>query len=278
MLTRKLKSFLLGVFLTISFCSTANASFVEEVGDFYNKITNPISGFTEVSLLNNKVLLPIPVDSPTLKTHKDVKRYWTFHVSADLLTFANIFMESLDEVMMYGPNPDSLEYMSSHDNFLLSIFTLGNDESQRNLNIAHRMATYVNQYHFFVYDADGKFYYLPAHLDAASTFLYGASYVLNIPQRALNRLGVIWEDLSFLPREDRFFIRVLWMIEWIISTLAQFLEFWFAVFGTIIGCVIAFIMHPINSICSFLGLFYFAIPTAWNVVVGAVLAFFGIFF
>lgn len=256
------KAMCLTMVLALLSGSAHAASFFEEAGDWYNKFTNPISWLLDKQFRGGNILNQIPIDHrlPGVKNESERLNY---HVSMDYYSaFVNI-----------------KDFADAHENFLLNILTFGNDESQRNLNIAYRLSLYVNQYHFFAYTRD-SWYYLPVHMDAGSIFMYGVSYVINIPQRVLTKIDLIWDinDYSYGLIHYSFGDKLIFMIDVVLSTLAQFIEFFFAVFGTMIGMVIAFICHPINSICSFVGIIYFAVPVLWSAIGGSLISLVSIFF
>lgn len=283
------KSMCLTLVLAVLSSSANAASFFEEAGDWYNKITNPVSWLADVALTDNGMLFTAYIDP--YYGYKNDKFYPCALMDRyQCLEYANQYYEdhfsseekSEAELLPYTVSMDYVtaalhkqNFDDAHNNPILNIMTFGNDESQRNLNIAYRMSLYVNQYHFFAYEGD-DWVYLPSKLDAGAVLMYGISFAINTPQRIFTKLDAIW-DKRAAPYEIRGFFRFVMTIDWIISSVAQLLELFFAFFGTIAGVVIAFICHPINSLCSFVGMFYFAIPVLWSAVVGCIISIFGLF-
>lgn len=247
------------IFFILSSSTSFASSFFEEVGDWYNKITNPISWMIDANINPTGILATIPIDPPLRAKDKFDAERLPYHVFRDY----------------YAAFDDIKDYAGAHNNFLLNILTFGNDESQHNLNVAYRMGNSINQYHFFVYSRDDWFY-LPAHLDAGAVLMYGVNYVVNIPQRALTKIDALWDGKVISYYDADFFMRLFLMLDIVISTFAQIFEIFFAFWGTIIGMVIALICHPLNSICSLFGILYFVVSMAWSAVGGAVISVFGI--
>lgn len=253
------KSVCLTLVLAVLSSTAHAASFLEGAGDFYHKITNPVSLMVGKELKSGYVTKQVQID-PRVQGIKNKSKRLNYYVNVDFYTSYMNFDD----------------YRSSHANGMLSMMTMGNDESQRNLNIAYRLSRHINQYHLFVYN--GKDWaFLPVHMDAASMLLYGFSYLLNTPQRTLSKVNLIWnageKEYSRLTVGNK----IAFMIDVVISLLSQVVEIFLALVGTVIGFVVAFICHPINSLCSIGGMFYFLLPVLWSAIAGSIVALFGIF-
>lgn len=247
--------------LVVAFLSNSAhaASVFEKVSDGYKKVTNPVSWSMDQKVSGFSVLNRFPID-PRTPSLKNKAEPFPYKVAIDY----------------YSAVLNADKYRKSHKNTILNIMTFGNQESQRNLNVAYRMAVYVNQYHLFAY-AHNRWYYLPVHMDAGSMLVYGVGYILNIPQRVLTKINAIWDADAMPYKAVGVGKRLLLMIDVVVSTLSQVIELVLAVIGTVVGTIVALICHPTNSLCSIVGMFYFAVPLLWSAIAGSLISLVGIF-
>jgi hypothetical protein len=147
-------------------------------------------------------------------------------------------------------------FHDEHSNVLLSLLTFGNAGSQRNLNTAYRLGVYGQSYVIFTHkrDTDSSSLLL-THLDAPSVLLYGFSWVVNAPQRWFKQ-AVFVVDSEDAPW--------YYLLDWLIAVPLFLLDLLFASIVTILGFALAFLLHPINSLCSFGGLLYFVSLSVWS--------------
>lgn len=149
-------------------------------------------------------------------------------------------------------------------NFLVSLLTLGNDTSQRNLDAAYRMGAYGRTYSvlFHSYQEDSSTL-VCALLDGPSMLLYGVSWLVNIPQKFVNQV-------AYYTRPDS---EVGWtpILDIVLAPLVLVLEGCFALLFTVVGFVLGCLLNPINSLASVGGMFWYLIPTLWTAVAGLVI-------
>ncbi len=158
--------------------------------------------------------------------------------------------------------------LEPHTNILSKIATLGNKESLQNLNSAYLGARYL-PYSVFTYSEDGKPFYWALRSDACSVLLYGYSWLINIPAKILEKI----DFLTTLRDRDKtvsFSSCFLIFFEILFNACSLVIEIPIAIANTMVGTVIALVAHPLNSICSILGFFYFAtvstIVSLWDVI------------
>jgi len=151
-------------------------------------------------------------------------------------------------------------FLSEHNNAILSMMTFGNDRSQDNLNAAYRMGAYGLPYTvFFHHYRKDESSFVFTELDGPTMLVYGASWLLNMPQKLLNQLAYTIESNS----EPNLF----YIIDIFLAILVALLDFSIGVIFTFIGFFAGFILHPINSLCSLLGAVYFIPPIIWTAVI-----------
>jgi hypothetical protein len=80
-----------------------------------------------------------------------------------------------------------------------------------------------------------------------------------MPQKIVNQAAYTIESGS----EPNLF----YLVDVILAIFVGIIDFGFGVIFTMIGVVLGFILHPINSLCSILGMVYFFIPAVWTAVV-----------
>ncbi len=211
-------------------------------GALYLALTSPVEWMTRSHIIEEQHITPQKYDS----AFKDVVLItWSNHTVSD----------------RWKDKP----YLSEHDNGIIKLLTFGNAESLESLNAAYRMGCYVYPYSIFRYSyRTNSVSLMSTGLDAPSMLVYGASWILNLPQKLVNKIAYILDsDTS---------ISIFCLLDLIPNVLMLAVEIPLAAVGTVAGAVIAFIFNPLDSLCSFLGMFYFlamSIFTAvWDLGVG----------
>lgn len=147
-------------------------------------------------------------------------------------------------------------YYDEENNLLLSLLTLGNAKSQHNLNTAYRLGVYGQPYSLFIHERDAdRSSLLMTHLDGPSMMLYGFSWVINAPQRWFKQ-AVFVVDSEDAPW--------YYLLDWAVAVPLFVLDLIFASVATLLGFLVAFLLHPINSVCSLGGLAYFTVLSIWS--------------
>jgi len=159
-------------------------------------------------------------------------------------------------------------FLNKHDNILINALTIFNDDSLASLNAAYRLGAYVSPYAIFRYGYySSKTSLLCTQLDAPSMLVYGFAWLINTPQKLVNKIAYII-DMNTEPS----IICILDIIPNILTFIC--FEIPLAVVGTTVGTIIAFIFNPFDSICSFLGMFYFlvmsVITACWDLFIGII--------
>lgn len=174
--------------------------------------------------------------------------------------------------------PSLVDEFTPHNNLLFKISTLGNKESQQNLTEAYVGGRYFLPYSVFTYDIFfNDSYYWARHSDACSVLLYGYSWLINIPAKILNEIDALLSidrtkkygsgDAQIVALSKHKFGC---FIDIIINICSLVVEIPIAIANTVVGAAIAFVCHPLNSICSILGFIYFGIISTilavWDIV------------
>ena len=155
-----------------------------------------------------------------------------------------------------------------HDNIFLKLITFNNTQSLYNLNEAYFSGRNSLLYTVLLYEYDNwsninysNFIYWAAHSDCPSVLLYGASWFSHLPAKLCKSISLIFDfetdKTKSLYGYIKGFVRIPLMIEVMLNYLSLMIDCILMLVNTTIGSIIALILHPINSICSFLGLFYF---------------------
>ncbi len=154
--------------------------------------------------------------------------------------------------------------LADQSNFILELLSFGNEKSIKNLGIASGLGEHFFQYYIFASTVKrNENDYLPLELDAFSVLVYGYSWFVNIPAKIFTQVGVISE----LTKHEGMFVSLISYIDPIVNILSLAIEVPLALFNTIIGFVLAFIFHPIDSLCSMLPAFYFLIKTTLTAII-----------
>lgn len=168
-----------------------------------------------------------------------------------------------------GERPFLVDPESSwlRQNPVLSLLTLGNRTSQRNLDAAYRMGAYGRPYSvlFHSYNKDNSVL-VCVKMDGPSMLVYGVSWLINIPQKFLNQVAYYTRPNS----------EVGWtpVIDIALAPLVLAFEFCFGVVFTAVGVVLGCLTHPIDSVTSLGGMLWYIIPLVltalWGIVVGII--------
>lgn len=146
-----------------------------------------------------------------------------------------------------------------HGNPVAVLMTLGNGRSRTSLNAAYRMGAYGLPYTvFFHHYHRDESRFLFTRLDGPSMLVYGVSWLFNMPQKLVNQVAYIVESGT----EPNFF----YLIDVVLALFVAVVDLALAVVFTGIGFVGGFVLHPIQSLCSLVGMFYFFVPAFWTAI------------
>lgn len=218
--------------------SNANAfSLIKGTGAIYIKITNPVEWVTSTQRMwEEQHMTPQYLENDAISSVVLVSRIG--HTVSD----------------RWKGKP----YLFEHENFIFKLLTLGNANSRERLNAAYRMGCYNFPYALFCFDYRHDTWHLVAtELDAPSMFVYGFAYIVNIPQKIINKSAYI-ATKGTAPS-------LFTLLDVLVNTVSLLIEIPCAIIGTVTGIFVAFLAHPWDSICSILGMVYmlvFSIFTA----------------
>lgn len=225
---KKIVLTLITIFL-ITF-SQSSYAFFKEIGVLYLYITNPVEAFTGHHLVEQQHILP---------QYRNAEFQGTV-----LITRSN---HSISDRWRNKPFLDAPD-----DNIIINLLTFGNDSSKESLDAAFRLGSYVSPYAIFSYKYNGSSSkMICTYFDGPSMVLYGIAWAINLPQRYINKIAYICETGT----EPSIFC----LIDVPINFISLVVEVPLAIAGTTIGTIIATILNPIDSLCSFLGFFYYLI-------------------
>lgn len=206
---------------------------IKDFSKLYIGITNPVECFTG----NNSVYKEL-----YMTPQQNLLENYTID-SVILISRINYAASNRFEIMSYS---------EKHDNALIKLITFGNNDSLERLNAAYRMGTYCIPYALFSYDYGGDNWHLVScQLDAFSNLVYGFSWIINTPQKLINKL-------AFICSKDSYF-NIYTLLDIPINIFSCVFDTLCCIAGTYAGFFLGFLFHPIDSICSFFGMFYFII-------------------
>lgn len=244
---KNFKSALLIVFASLFlFASDANASVFKAVGALYIGITNPVEWITGRTRVYEE-------------QHMTPQQYHGGDTNIDSVILISRTNHTVSDRWK------NKSYIDRHDNIVLSLLTFGNSGSQERLNAAYRMGCYAMPFSLFCFDYRKDTWHLVAtELDACSNLLYGITWVINTPQKFINKIAYICQ----MGSEPSIFT----LLDIPVNLVSMVVEAGCAVVGTVAGVVLGLICHPIDSLCSILGMLYFlvfsVITAVWDLLTG----------
>ncbi len=216
----------------------ASASMMSNISAFYTHLTNPAAWF---------------FDSPA---------------------FIPKFPFAASGVQVKASQEFSLPFKTLSNNFLLTLISFGNEKSINNLNLAKGLGTTAFQYYVIGHPSQNHWEYMASNMDAPSVLLYGYTWFINIPAKIFAQIGAISAGT------DEFYYSgvEIFYIDTVFNIISLVIEIPVAMVNTCIGAVIAFIFHPIDSICGILPAIYFFIYSTLAAIWELIVQFFGMFF
>ena len=156
-----------------------------------------------------------------------------------------------------------------HDNAIIKLLTFYNKESLENLNLAYRLGISQKQYSLYMFDDENKAVFLGSATDGPSMLLYTFTWIVNAPQKIVSEaLTIIFASKLFkkLTRshDGAVCVFVALALDFLVGLVGYFLDLWLALGNAVVGGIIGLVMHPLNSLCSILGMVYFGAFAIWS--------------
>lgn len=226
----------------INFNASAYCAPISEIGDTWSKILTPFNSYIgDVS--------PYHLDGHE-GTHINKKNYY--------FTIPGIYQEYVEGSM--------IRRVHWHGNWIARFLSFGNTDIMYRSSLAAMLGDFQIPYCLFIHEKNGSVY-LAKELNAAAVLLYGYSWIINIPAKFLNTWDFFIENYQYFPigMKIKMTLDLIWSF---IITLI--IELPLAIINTLIGFIIAFIFHPINSLLAIPCCIYYFIISSINAIWGIV--------
>jgi hypothetical protein len=216
-------------FTLFSLFITASPSFalVKGLSRLYLRLTNPVEWFID-SIDGESNIEEIPIGRPS-KNRSGKENLYKQNV-----IISNFALAVLQEHRQYG---------KVNDNIYLNLLTFYNSSSLENINAAYNLGCWVGDFHLITFDeGSDDWHFIGTRLDGISAALYSASWIINIPQRGLNKYKPLFKDKEFS--------KILLALIMIPDFIFGFIDLIFALIGLFVNGIIGCIWHPSNTLCS----------------------------
>lgn len=102
------------------------------------------------------------------------------------------------------------------------------------------------------------------------------------PQKIVSEaLAVIFASKSFKQftgsHTGSFCVFVVLALDFLVGLVGYLLDFWLAIGNAVVGGIVGLVMHPLNSLCSILGMVYFGAFALWSGFIEVLFAIWQIF-
>ncbi len=170
---------------------------------------------------------------------------------------------------MVSSNWSEINRFEGHDNAIIKLLTFYNKESLENLNLAYRLGISQKQYSLYMFDNENKAVFLGSATDGPSMLLYTFTWIVNAPQKIVSEaLAVIFASKNFKnftgSHTGSFCVFVVLALDFLVGLVGYLLDFWLALGNAVVGGIVGLVMHPLNSLCSILGMVYFGAFAIWS--------------
>ena len=183
--------------------------------------------------------------------------------------FCNLSTNTSFTSLFVSSNWSEINRFVGHDNAIIKLLTFYNKESLENLNLAYRLGISQKQYSLYMFDDENKAVFLGSATDGPSMLLYTFTWIVNAPQKIVSEaLAVIFASKEFkqLTRshDGAVCVFVALALDFLVGLVGYFLDLWLALGNAVVGGIIGLVMHPLNSLCSILGMVYFGAFAIWS--------------
>ena len=183
--------------------------------------------------------------------------------------FCNLNTNTSATSFIVSSNWSEINRFVGHDNAIIKLLTFYNKESLENLNLAYRLGISQKQYSLYMFDDENKAVFLGSATDGPSMLLYTFTWLVNAPQKIVSEaLTIIFASKLFkkLTRshDGAVCVFVALALDFLVGLVGYFLDLWLALGNAVVGGIIGLVMHPLNSLCSILGMVYFGAFAIWS--------------
>lgn len=183
--------------------------------------------------------------------------------------FCNLSTNTSFTSLFVSSNWSEINRFVGHDNAIIKLLTFYNKESLENLNLAYRLGISQKQYSLYMFDDENKAVFLGSATDGPSMLLYTFTWIVNAPQKIVSEaLAVIFASKEFkqLTRshDGAVCVFLALALDFLVGLVGYFLDLWLALGNAVVGGIIGLVMHPLNSLCSILGMVYFGAFAIWS--------------
>ena len=251
-------------------------TFAHSASRIYNYITSPVTSLAsqgetidKVRVVNctgeyiNTQLFPSALDILVefyFGSEEPLEHTERFCNLSTNTNFTSIFVSS---------NWSEINRFEGHDNAIIKLLTFYNKESLENLNLAYRLGISQKQYSLYMFDNENKAVFLGSATDGPSMLLYTFTWIVNAPQKIVSEaLTIIFASKEFKQvtgsHKGSICVFVLAALDFLVGLVGYLLDFWLAIGNAVVGGIIGLVMHPLNSLCSILGMVYFGAFAIWS--------------
>ena len=120
-----------------------------------------------------------------------------------------------------------------------------------------------------MFDKKNRAVFLGSATDGPSMLLYTFTSIVNAPQKIVSEaLAVIFASKSFKQftgsHTGSFCVFVVLALDFLVGLVGYILDLWLALGNAVVGGIVGLVMHPLNSLCSILGMVYFGAFAIWS--------------
>lgn len=130
-------------------------------------------------------------------------------------------------------------------------------ESRQSLEQAYMLGTYGPSWHFLIhsYNGNGGSAFTAVEFDGVSNFLYGYSWLINIPQRMINKMAYIASPKKYrqsgmdIVQHNRFYL----IGDFVVAIVVVGFEALLAIVSTIVSTIVGTLFNPVDTLSALLG-------------------------
>ena len=251
-------------------------TFAHSASRIYNYITTPVTSLASQGEVIGK--LPVVnctgeyINTQLIPSELDIIAEEFFGPEEPLehtKRFCKLSTNTSFTSFMVSSNWSEINRFEGHDNAIIKLLTFYNKESLENLNLAYRLGISQKQYSLYMFDNENKAVFLGSATDGPSMLLYSFTWFVNAPQKIVSEaLAVIFASKSFKQftgsHDGAVCVFLALALDFLVGLVGYFLDLWLALGNAVVGGIIGLVMHPLNSLCSILGMVYFGAFAIWS--------------